>query len=255
MAHFPRHLRLGLAGAASRSASTRTYLGIEVFEGAYTYRGLQLVPTWGGSMFEALMVPLLVPEEQWGRRSWGVNHPLYVEAQIEHGLEEAGYGYWGFSPSNNPDGGYREYGVDPIGLNPDGYSSDQERTTVDYGFPGCRDRLSPSPPTTAEGLSPPTPRSWRSTSLERQPWTTWPRCARSSATGYMDLVGFYDAIDVTTGVASQRYLALDQGMIMAAIANELSGDVLQEYFVRGEIRAALRPLLRLETFTAGRLDQ
>ena len=42
---------------------------------------------------------------------------------------------------------------------------------------------------------------------------------------------------------------------MAAIGNELSGDVLQDYFVRGEIRAALRPLLGLETFTAGRLDQ
>ena len=99
---------------------TRTYLGVEVFEGHYRYRGMEIVPSWGGSMFEALMVPLLVPEARWGPRSWGVNHPLYVRAQIEHGLEEAGYGYWGFSPSNNPSGGYREYGVDAIGLNPDG---------------------------------------------------------------------------------------------------------------------------------------
>ena len=28
-------------------------------------------------------------------------------AQIEFGLAEAGYGYWGFSPAWNPDGGYR----------------------------------------------------------------------------------------------------------------------------------------------------
>jgi hypothetical protein len=81
-------------------------------------------------MFEAL----LVPEEQWGPRSWGVNHPLYVRAQIEHGLREANYGYWGFSPSNNPDGGYREYGVDAIGMEPNGYTSDQERTLFDAGF-------------------------------------------------------------------------------------------------------------------------
>ena len=40
-------------------------------------------------MFEALMVPLVVPEENWGRRSWAVTHPLYVESQIEFGLEEA----------------------------------------------------------------------------------------------------------------------------------------------------------------------
>ena len=83
------------------------------------------------------MVPLLVPEEEWGPASWGVNHPLYVQAQIEHGLEEADYGYWGFSPANNPAGGYREYGVDPIGLEPNGYASDQERTYVDYGFDAC----------------------------------------------------------------------------------------------------------------------
>ncbi|MBA2384866.1 MAG: DUF3131 domain-containing protein, partial [Actinobacteria bacterium] len=97
---------------------TRTYLGVDVYEGHYTYAGMNIVPSWGGSMFEALMVPLLVPEEQWAPQSWGVNHPLYVDAQIYHGKEEAHYGYWGFSPSNNPDGGYREYGVDPIGLNP-----------------------------------------------------------------------------------------------------------------------------------------
>ena len=105
-------------------------------------------------MFEALMVPLLVPEQTWAPRSWGVNHPLYVTAQIEHGQDEAHYGYWGFSPSNNPDGGYREYGVDPIGLNPDGYASDQERTLVDYGFGDCRP---PQPKPTSYGRGVVTP--------------------------------------------------------------------------------------------------
>ena len=100
----------------SRSATWTTYLGVDVFEGALPYRGMHIVPTWGGSMFEALMVPLFVPEEKWGPRSWGLNHPLYVRGQIEHGMDEAGYGYWGFSPSNNPAGGYREYGVDQLGI-------------------------------------------------------------------------------------------------------------------------------------------
>ena len=57
----------------SRSASgraTRT-TAVDVFEGALPYRGMKIVPTWGGSMFEALMVPLFVPEEKWGPRSWG----------------------------------------------------------------------------------------------------------------------------------------------------------------------------------------
>ncbi len=112
----------------------RTYLGVQVFEGAYRYNGQRLIPTWGGSMFEALMVPLFVPEEKWGKRSWALTHPTYVRSQIHHGMDEAEYGYWGFSPSNNPAGGYREYGVDPIGMEPNGYASDQERTFVDYGY-------------------------------------------------------------------------------------------------------------------------
>ena len=47
----------------------RTYLGVDVFEGTYRYDDQLVVPTWGGSMFEALMVPLVVPEENWGRRA------------------------------------------------------------------------------------------------------------------------------------------------------------------------------------------
>ena len=47
----------------------RTYYGVNVFEGAYQYHGTRIVPGWGGSMFEALMPALFVPEEQWGRKA------------------------------------------------------------------------------------------------------------------------------------------------------------------------------------------
>lgn len=76
--------------------------GVRVWQGHYTHGGRKLVPTWGGSMFEALMVPLFVPEPEWSPRSWGRSHQRYVRSQIEHGLREAGYGYWGFSPRTSP---------------------------------------------------------------------------------------------------------------------------------------------------------
>ncbi len=117
---------------------TRTYLGVDVFEGAYPYNGTLVVPGWGGSMFEALMPALFVPEERWGPDSWGLNHPLIVAAQIHHGLVDAGYGYWGFSPSNMPEGGYSVYGVDALGMNPEGYPSNEDNTYVDPGFGTCR---------------------------------------------------------------------------------------------------------------------
>ena len=237
---------------------TRTYLGVEVYEGHYTYRRMNIVPTWGGSMFEALMVPLFVPEEEWGRRSWGVNHPLYVRAQIEHGLKEAEYGYWGFSPSNNPDGGYREYGVDPIGLEPNGYASDQERTLVNYGFrdpsgTGYCPGREPSPPPAEYGRGVVTPHasflalSYAPEAVAGQPGQAAPRTSTPTA-GAASMTRSTS----TTGAVSRHYLALDQGMIMAALGNELRNDRMRHYFAQDEIKRAIKPLLEMEEFTAGR---
>jgi hypothetical protein len=227
---------------------TRTYEGVAVYEGTYEYRGMRMVPSWGGSMFEALMVPLLVPEESWAPRSLGVNHPLYVRAQIEHGLKEARYGYWGFSPSNNPDGGYREYGVDPIGLNPDGYASDQQRTLVDYGFGDCRP-AQPEPENYGNGVV--TPHA-SFLALEFEPRAALANLAnlREDFDAYGEL-GFYDAIDVVGGKVSRFHLALDQGMIMAAIGNALTGDRLQSYFTAGAVTTAIKPLIAQEVFGSG----
>jgi len=63
--------------------------------------------------------------------------------------------------------------------------------------------------------------------------------------------GFFDAVNVSTGDVSTYYLALDQGMIMAAIANEVRNNRLQHYFTRGVIEEVVKPLLAMEEFTAG----
>jgi hypothetical protein len=54
----------------------RTYDGVSVFDGSYPYGPTRLTPSWGGSMFEALMPALFVPEQRWGGGSWRQNHPL-----------------------------------------------------------------------------------------------------------------------------------------------------------------------------------
>ena len=219
---------------------------LEVFEGALPYRGSHIVPTWGGSMFEALMVPLLVPEEKWGPRSWGRNHPAYVRAQIEHGLEEADYGYWGFSPSNNPAGGYREYGVDQLGLDAAGYTSDQERTSVDQPFEGCREG---SPPPTSYGDGVVTPHA-SFLALRYAPRAALENLAAIARDfDAYGKGGFYDAVAVRSGQVSQRYLALDQGMVMAALGNALTGDALRRYVSQGAMERTLKPLMKQEVFT------
>lgn len=229
----------------------REYMGVDVFEGTYTYRDITLVPSWGGSMFEALMVPLLVPEEEWAPETWGRNHPLYVAGQIEHGLVEAGYGYWGFSPSNNPAGGYREYGVDAMGMDTDGYTSDQQRTS--HGYIGeCRPE-EPQPTEWGNGVV--TPHA-SFLALDYAPDAALENLANLARDfgAYDPDYGFYDAIDVVSGDMSEYFLALDQGMIMAAIANELTNDRFQRYFADNAMRKVLQPIVSLESWDVGRAE-
>lgn len=226
----------------------RSYLGVPVFEGAYRYAGEQFVPTWGGDMFEALMPALFVPEEQWGPRSWGRNHPAYVRGQIAFGLGEAGYGYWGFSPASNPLGGYAAYGAPPLGMaSPaDGYPSDLEGSRWDRGFADCR----PAQPEPAWGDGVVTPHA----SFLALPYA--PRAAMANLAAlrtHFDVYGrggFADSVAVRSGRVAHRYLALDQGMVLGAIGNVLAGGDVRRYFASGEVQRRIRPLLGLEEFNA-----
>ena len=234
---------------------TRKYYGLDVYEGAYTYRGQRVVPGWGGSMFEELMPDVFVDEAAWAPNSWGRNHPAHVRAQREHGLIDAGYGYWGFSPSSDPAGGYREYGVDPLGLGPgnepgngaNGYFSDQEMTNYDVGFDGCRPATNPSP-TYGDGVV--------------TPHAAFLAMMHEPDEAYTNLLniqtdfdsygrgGFFDAVAVRSGMVARRYLSLDQAMVMGAIGNVIGNDVVRRGFSTSAVEKALRPVIGIEEFGA-----
>jgi len=164
-------------------------------------------------------------------------------------MDEAGYGYWGFSPASNPAGGYREYGVDQIGMEPNGYTSDQERTTVDPGWddPAC---LRPPSVPTEYGDGVVTPHA----SFLALPYAkdaAMDNLARiRTELGAYGPGGFYDSVAVRSGTVAERYLSLDQGMVMAAIGNELRNGAVQRYVVRGPIQRVIKPLLGIEEFNA-----
>ena len=229
----------------------RTYLGVDVFEGAYRHNGMRIVPGWGGSMFEALMPALFVPEEVWGPQSWAINHPLTVAAQIHHGLVEADYGYWGFSPANTPEGGYREYGVDALGMNPQGYASNGDNTFVDHGYVGCPGRTpkpDPRPSTYTNGVV--TPHA-AFLALRWAPGAAMTNLARLERDFEIyGSWGFRDSVNVDSGVVSQAYLSLDQGIIMAAIGNALETDMLRDAFATAEFGTVLKPIIAMEQFGA-----
>ena len=227
-----------------------TYYGIDVFEGAYTYRGMHIVPSWGGDMFEALMPDLFVPEASWAPRSWGINHALTVRAHREFGLNDAKYGYWGFSPASRPGGNpdYSAWGVEAIGMSPGGYPSDMEGTNFDPGFGQCRVGTAPNP-TWGDGVV--------------TPHASFLAMQYEPAAAYDNLVkierdlkaygpgGFYDAVAVKSGVIAKRYLSLDQAMVLGAIGNVFCDNLIRRDFIRGDIEAKIKPLIAIEQFGAG----
>jgi putative glucoamylase/hemolysin type calcium-binding protein len=232
---------------------TRTYYGRSVYDGALPYAGMAVTPSWGGSMFEALMPALFLPEEDWAPGSWGVNHPLVVDSQIHHGLTEAGYGYWGFSPSNIPEGGYATYGVDGIGSDSGGYPSNNDRTLIDHGWencPGGRPAL-PDPPPSAYTNGVVTPHA-AFLGLQYRPQEALANLRRLERDfpGLYTPLGFRDSVNVDSGRVSSSYLSLDQGMVMAAIGNELGRDMLRRAFATRDVERSLRPVIGVEEFAS-----
>lgn len=183
------------------------------------YRGRAVVPTFGGSMFEALMPVLLVPEAAWAPLTWGRNHADTVALQREFALDEKAYGYWGFSPSARPTGGYAEWGVDPIAWLVDGYPSERDGEVAVTAHASAL-ALMVEPAEAAANLD----------RIEHD-------------LGAYGRGGFFDAVDVRTGRAAERYLALDQAMVMGSLANVLTRGCLQRWFCTPEVEAVLRPVV------------
>ncbi|SEA37231.1 hypothetical protein SAMN05421743_104149 [Thalassobacillus cyri] len=179
-----------------------TYDGVEVFEGHYSYNGKKYVPSWGGSMFEALMPQLVLKEKELGKDALGLNNQRHVDIQIEY-AEEQGYEAWGMSPAATPEN-YSEFAATPLGM--DGYKSDGTVTPH------------------ATFLA-----------LEYAPMEAFENIQVLKEFDMYGEYGFLDSVNVETGEVTQAYLALDQGMSMVAIANYLEDGVIRDYFHQDDI--------------------
>ncbi|MBN1967585.1 MAG: cellobiose phosphorylase, partial [Anaerolineae bacterium] len=151
-------------------------------------------------------------------------------------------------PASNPAGGYREFGVDAIGIYADGYASDLAYTLVDDGYAGCGRDAEPSPEAADYVSGVVTPHA-SFLALEFMPDAALENLARLRADFaiYDEQFGFYDSVRVDTGVVARRFLALDQGMTLLAAANYLTDGTVRAYFA-SQIEPTVRPLLAQEIF-------
>src|SRR5437867_3312154 len=80
----------------------KTVRGHPLVGGWYEWKGERYVPSWGGSMFEALMPTLVLDEAHHAPLSLGANDAAHVAVQRRYALEELGYPVWGRSASSTP---------------------------------------------------------------------------------------------------------------------------------------------------------
>ncbi len=186
--------------------------------GLYRWGGLSYVPSWGGSMFEALMPALVLNEARYAPRSLGHNDAVHVMLHQRFAREVLGYKVWGMSPSATPQGdGYGEYGVRWLGM-------------LGYGTGAVTAHAS------ALALL-----------VDPRAATANLRALIRRYDSYGDF-GFYDALDPVSGQVAHKYLALNQAMLFLALVNHLRGGVLQTHFAHDPIMRQVLPLLGREDF-------
>jgi len=195
-----------------------------VVEGHYSYDGIEYVPSWGGSEFEALMAALVVPETSWGLQSFGENDVNYAEATIAYDTQDLGYPVWGLSPASVPGttGGYEAYGSYELGEGGEGNAYATGAVAPYASFLA----LPVLPQQSFENIK----------KLE----TDYPALDGP--------YGLFDSVDPTTGEVAPRYLVLDEGMVMAGLDDALEGGGLQRYFAVDPVGRAVEPYLSMESF-------
>jgi hypothetical protein len=188
-----------------------------VADNYYEWHGVRYVPSWGGSMFEALMPTLFLDERRVAPRSLGLNDAAHVKVQRQYARRVLGYPVWGMSPCMLPSGRYTEVGVPPLGVR--GY---------DAGV------VTPHASALALAIAP----------------RVATRNLRELAQRY-DLYGdfgLYDAVDPKTGAVSRAYLTLDQTMTFLALVNHLQDHVIQRTFASDPIVERALPVVAVERF-------
>jgi len=192
--------------------------GHEVMGGWHSWRDVTFVPSWGGSMFEALMPRLVLDEARVAPESLGRNGAAHLDVQQRYAREVLALDVFGLSPSATPGSdAYGEFGVPVLGV-------------ADYGH----EVVAPYASALAVELAP----------------AAVARNLRRLAARYpvYGAFGFYDAVDPRSGEVAPVYLTLDQAMTFLALANHLGSGALREWFAGDPIVARALPLLVHERF-------
>ena len=203
-----------------KQRNAKTVRGHATDGGWYEWKELRYVPSWGGSMFEALMPTLFLDERRFAPRSLGRNDEVHVEVQRRFAIEELGWP-----------------GLGPVARASRPGPTATASTACPCSAPRGYHDAAVTPHAVALALA------------VRARGGDATRCA-SSPTRYdvYGEFGFYDSVDPQTGEVATAYLSLDQAHALPRAREPPAGRLVQKRFAADPIAQRALPILADEDF-------
>ncbi|MBC3839337.1 hypothetical protein GXW82_01345 [Streptacidiphilus sp. 4-A2] len=199
-----------------------------VFEGHYSYDGITFVPTFSGSLYQALAPDLVFPEQSMAPTSLGPNDRNTALAQAAYGL----------STHTRSGGGRRR--------RPPGRGC----STANYGVPD----LAIDQGRVAHAVVAPYAAFLALSVIPQQAYPDIAELLINYPSLYTRY-GFLDSVDISDGRIAARYLASSQMTILMALDDALDDGRLRTYTTGGSYGRKLAPYLRMEQYSITAVDQ
>ena len=194
-----------------------------IFEGHYVYDRIKFVPTFNGSLYQALAPAMVVPEQTMAPQSLGLNNRNSALAQGAYGQFGAKTPVWGWSAATSPSGKqrYDNYGATELAINQGDVPDDV---------------VSPSAAFLALPIIPELAYANVQQLLAQFPMV-------------YNQYGLLDSVEARTGKLAPRFMAISQTAIMMAVDNAVDHGQLQGYFAASPTAKALSPYLSMERYS------
>lgn len=209
-------------GRTQRYTDPQNHRTYAVFEGHYTYDHIKFVPTFDGSLYQALAPELVIPEQTMAPDSLGLNDRNTALAQGAYGMLAARSPVWGWAPATSPPAGrYTNYGAADLSI-------DQGAVSHAVASPYAAFLALPVIPD--------------------QAYANIAHLVATYPASYTRF-GFLDSVDLGTGIVATDFRPVSQMTILMAIDDAVDHDQLQSYLGTSAYARTLAPYLRMERYS------
>jgi len=215
-------------GQTQSYTDPQNHQGYSVYEGHYVFDHIKFVPTFDGSLYQALAPDLVVPEQTLAPSSLGLNDRNTALAQGAYAAD-TGSPVWGWAPATTPGAKmkYANFGVPDLAI-------DRGTVSADVVTPYAAFMALPVVP--------------------EQAYADISQLVGDYPSLYTQY-GFLDSVRPGSGAVAARYMAVSQLTILMSIDDAVDHDQLQTYIGGSSYEQLLAPYMSLEQYSIQGLDQ